>query len=370
MADYLYRFEGLSHGILLYNYAYNDTYFVTRFLGGLKEEIRAPITMHQPRDVAAASVLALLQEEELLSSRKKSGSKEHNRNFTKSMSHGDKSSYGGSDKQFKPDRPPMDDKLKALMAHQKKNGLCYKCGEKWGHGHSCPTQVSIHVIEELLDALESTEDNTMTSEEDEPIKSVMPVNSATAPSSVKRRTMRLYVKVGNQDVLILVDSGSVATFVSANLAEQLQCAPQDCAPAQHVAADGSQMVCIKMFPNLQWAVQGHTFTSSAGILPLKCYDMIYVRIGWKSLVQCGSIGGKKHMKFTHKGKRITLKGIPSEITKCTAISAGKLKGLLRRGVVAHCIQLWAKPDSSSGPNSATMSSVSDSPESHVLPEIS
>lgn len=33
------RYEELAHGILLYNSAFDDTYIVTIFLGGLKEEI-------------------------------------------------------------------------------------------------------------------------------------------------------------------------------------------------------------------------------------------------------------------------------------------------------------------------------------------
>ena len=59
------EFEKLSQGILLYNSGYDDTYFVTRFVAGLKEEIRSVIALHRPRDVDTASALALLQEEEL-----------------------------------------------------------------------------------------------------------------------------------------------------------------------------------------------------------------------------------------------------------------------------------------------------------------
>jgi len=65
MTDYLERFEELSHGVLLYNDKYDDTYFVTRCLGGLTEEIRSAIALHRLADVQEASTLALLQEEEL-----------------------------------------------------------------------------------------------------------------------------------------------------------------------------------------------------------------------------------------------------------------------------------------------------------------
>lgn len=43
------------------------------------------------------------------------------------------------------------------------------------------------------------------------------------------------------------------------------------------------------------------------------------------------------MRFTHKGKRITLRGIPSKITKCTPIGVRKVKGLLRRHAITHCV---------------------------------
>jgi hypothetical protein len=65
VTDYHAQFEKLAHGVLLYNPSYDHVYFVTRFLAGLKEEIRAPIALHRPRDVDTASALALLQEEEI-----------------------------------------------------------------------------------------------------------------------------------------------------------------------------------------------------------------------------------------------------------------------------------------------------------------
>ena len=77
------------------------------------------------------------------------------------------------------------------------------------------------------------------------------------------------------------------------------------------------------------------------------------------------------MKITIKGKRITLQGIPSEVVKCSAISAPKLKGLLRRKAVIHCVQLWAKPASSechADPSPVCL--VSDSTSSELPPEIS
>ena len=72
VADYQAKFEQLAHSILLYTPAYDDVYFVTKFLSGLKEEIRAPITLHRPPNLETAGTLALLQEDELELARPKS----------------------------------------------------------------------------------------------------------------------------------------------------------------------------------------------------------------------------------------------------------------------------------------------------------
>jgi hypothetical protein len=63
--DYRAEFEKLAQRIVLYNSNYDDTYFVIRFIAGLKEAIWAVITLHRAKDVDTASALALLQEEEL-----------------------------------------------------------------------------------------------------------------------------------------------------------------------------------------------------------------------------------------------------------------------------------------------------------------
>ena len=246
VTEYLHKFEHLSHGILLYNSAYDDTYFVTRFLGGLKEEIRATIALHRPSDVVTASSLALLQETELESNRTRVMQKEFNRPFPKHAGYYDKPKLPSSDKvlqpKSKPDKLEPDDKLKSLMQHRKKNGHCYKCGEKWGHNHKCPAQVSLHVIEELFDALQPPDSETdaysSSDDESEPAV-VLAVNPQSLATSVKRRTMKLQGCLGSRQVVILVDSSSSGTFVSSELAQQLNWPAQECPATQYAAADGT-----------------------------------------------------------------------------------------------------------------------------------
>jgi len=45
------------------------------------------------------------------------------------------------------------------------------------------------------------------------------------------------------------------------------------------------------------------------------------------------------MRFPLHGSRVLIKGIKDDITSCKAISSGKLKGLLRRKAITHCVEL-------------------------------
>lgn len=271
VADYLDRFEQLSHGILLYNSSYDDTYFVVRFLGGLKEEIRAAIALHQPKDVQTASTLAILQEEEIENTKRRGLPYFEHRDSMKSAPRANSVEKGKfparRDNPEKNGKPDKDDKLSALIAHRKKLGLCFKCGEKWSHCHRCPQQIPLHVLEEILDAIEPDEDcideaSDLTSDSESPILAI--ADKATSCLNT-RKTMKLLGTIGKQQVLILVDSGSIGTFVSHSLVSKLQLSTEPCAESSYKSASGGTMICNSVVPQLSWLVQGHTFLSDASV---------------------------------------------------------------------------------------------------------
>jgi hypothetical protein len=109
-----------------------------------------------------------------------------------------------------------------------------------------------------------------------------------------------------------------------------------------MAADGGPMLCDQRIVDLQWSTQGHTFFSTVGILPLKCFDMI---VGADWLEEHSPMWvhwGRKLMRFTREGKRVSLQGLTNDVMQCPAVKSQilkALKGLLNRQAVSHCIQL-------------------------------
>ena len=74
-------------------------------------------------------------------------------------------------------------------------------------------------------------------------------------------TMRLRAIVGNQTMLLLVDSGSTHSFVNSSFAARIQ-AKHTSIPAIAVhVANGQRFHCTSMVPNLSWITQGHEFST-------------------------------------------------------------------------------------------------------------
>jgi hypothetical protein len=99
------------------------------------------------------------------------------------------------------------------------------------------------------------------------------------------------------------------------------------------------MHCNSFVPDFEWAVQGHSFQYSMNVLALNCYDMILGK-DWLDNYSPMWVHWKRQiLRFTHKKRRITLRGLTTAKPSCKLVSAAKLKGMLSRGVVTHVVQI-------------------------------
>ena len=72
VSDYTEKFEMLRNQLLLYNSALDEAFFVDEYLHGLHDDIRTAIHLHCPQDLDTASLLAMMQEEDLAFNKKHS----------------------------------------------------------------------------------------------------------------------------------------------------------------------------------------------------------------------------------------------------------------------------------------------------------
>jgi len=252
----------------------------------------------------------------------------------------------GPDDPKKSDRSSLDEKWQARKEFRRANGLCFTCGEKWDKKHKCPEQVSISVIQELLELFQLEDSSDLTSSDNEDDQSVMAVTPLPPAPAVavprKRRTMRFRDFIGKLELLILLDSGSAGTFISQDVATSLSQSVQPCEPLQLSSADGSPMMSTEFIPQLQWCIQGHSFAYDARVLPIKEFDLILGADWLEDHSPMWLHRKKKVMRIPHNGRRIQLQGLQDDTSRCFKVSSHKLKGLLKRKAVTHCVKITTR----------------------------
>jgi hypothetical protein len=132
VTKYVVEFITLVEQLTSYAVAVDPIYFITRFVGGLKPEIRAVLIVHSPKTLDSAVSLALLQEEALEEKpANKAATQAHFKTamkplLTANSSNQDKSSSLNAYRATS-SAPEADSKLAALKQYRCAMGLCYKC---------------------------------------------------------------------------------------------------------------------------------------------------------------------------------------------------------------------------------------------------
>lgn len=75
------------------------------------------------------------------------------------------------------------------------------------------------------------------------------------------RMTRLCALVGNQVMLLLVDSGSTHNFISPALAERITARTVPLQVVEVRVAEGERRIGDKLIPGVKWWLQGHSFTT-------------------------------------------------------------------------------------------------------------
>lgn len=182
------------------------------------------------------------------------------------------------------DQGRRDDRVAALRNYRRARGLCFKCGERWGQGHQCGPTVQLHVVEELLELLQADQGAPAVQDPDSDDDVLMCISKGATTGQTTPRTARLLGRIGGQEVLILVDSGSSHSFLSDAVVERLQLPIQAIATVAVKIADRGTLSYSGVVQACKWKMQGHEFATDLRVLALGCYDMI-VGINW--LESCG-----------------------------------------------------------------------------------
>ncbi|WVZ49071.1 hypothetical protein U9M48_000452 [Paspalum notatum var. saurae] len=199
VSDYIQQFSELTDQLAAYESDTDKLHYTTRFIDGLRDEIKAVVMLHRPADLDTACSLALLQEEAAGSS--------HRRDFRK-FSSGFQTKLPDVSKtdRFIPDEKRRVEPSKRSTEHDKLAALrAYRRAKE---------------VYELfqLDSV-SEEVQEIPSEVEE--QAFLTLSEAAVSGSEPPKTLHLWGTIQSIAILILIDSGSSSTFLSQKVAAKL-----------------------------------------------------------------------------------------------------------------------------------------------------
>ncbi|WVZ79446.1 hypothetical protein U9M48_027023 [Paspalum notatum var. saurae] len=318
--EYTALFESLQFDISMHNNQYDDLFFVSKYIGGLNDDIRGTVESQVPPTVDRAAVIAKIQQ----------GIVERQKARQHKSSSGFKAQASTSKVESK-SQPPQSPlwRERQLRDYRRTHGLCFHCGEKYEPGHLevRPKKTKAHLNTLAINDLdiELTEEVLNQLVVEDALAEEFCQLSLNALSSVERMgCLKLRAMVNNTAMHFLLDNGSSHTFVSSAFVKHVGLPTITVSPRQVTLANGQSITTVQMVPNLQWWCQGHTLQTDMLVLDMAPYDAI-LGFDWLSAYSPMNCNwANRSISFHLNGKPVHLQGLPPPPLQLTAMTPAQL----------------------------------------------
>jgi hypothetical protein len=300
----------------MHNSNHDELFFASKYVDGLKEEIKAVVEPQVPVTVDRAALIAKIQQRTL-----ERGKMKHQRAPPFNRNQQPKADTLVQQTNYNLQR------IRQLRDYRKANNLCYACGEKYEPGHQevCSKrqkpQVNALAINDL-DKEEITEDMlNQLAIEDTLTQDFCQLSLNALSSKDTDNSIKLKALVNSKIMLILLDSGSSHSFINSDFVSVAQLPTVPIPPKKVKLPNGQWLTATAQVKDLQWYIQGHTLSSDMIVLDMGPYDAIlgYDWLKLHSPMECD--WNLKTLKFCLHGQQVKIQGLLNPPLQATPISA-------------------------------------------------
>ncbi|KAL2248441.1 UNVERIFIED_CONTAM: Retrovirus-related Pol polyprotein from transposon 17.6 [Sesamum indicum] len=148
------------------------------------------------------------------------------------------------------------------------------------------------------------------------------------------KTLKMLGKVGDKEILILIDSGSTHCFLDEKVARTLNCKIESTTPMMIRVADGSKLASKLECDQFTWEMQGEKFTHPVRLLKLGGYDLV---------LGCDWLSGYDPVEIDFSQSKITLNQAGNKLILYALLNGTKdtsePRSLPLERSIEHCIEL-------------------------------
>lgn len=295
--EYTTEFQAIQYDIAMHGGQLDYLFMASTYVNGLKEKIKAMVEPQVPTTVDKAITVAKIQQKIM----------------ERSKSKFQKTPPAPKPPPVKQDKPQGTYgtlwRDKQLRDYRKENNLCFRCGEKFKPGHA---KVCTKKNKPQLNALVL---NDLDKELSEDLLNEMAIEEVLTEDFCQL-SLNALAGTDSHDCIKLkstvkdyVDIGSTHNFISAQFVNLTKLPIVPMQQQQVKLANGQWMATTTQVKNLQWYIQGKTFTTDMIVLDTLPYDAIlgYDWMKRNSPMTCD--WQAKTMQFVHQGRQVTLQGI-------------------------------------------------------------
>ncbi|XP_026396574.1 uncharacterized protein LOC113291233 [Papaver somniferum] len=248
--EYYERYESLKALMKSRNPILSEDYHTMSFVSGLKEEIRNDVQMLRPTSDTDAFYLARMQQTSPFVT------------------------LPSTPTRLEPNTPPIKKLTPAQMKVRRDKGLCYNCDELYKRVHICKNQQLFMLIASDDVASPSSDIDEDVPSPHAPELSTMEISLHALTGLVTQNTIRVPGQLYSHDILILIDTSSIHSFVDAKLAEQLQLPVEPTGQMLVTVANDDSTISRGICNQLHWCMQDYEYQEDLRVLPLGGCDMV------------------------------------------------------------------------------------------------
>lgn len=333
---YQERFEQLKAIMQKFNPGLSESYFISSFISGLSEELRAMLMVHRPITLNQAFTQAKYQEQSFEAVLRR------HKLIPGKITTG-KSSYPISFPSPKPtilqpkEETNKDSGGKTNTWEQRKAaGLCFKCGDRFSPGHQCKNKTLLAMEANIDDIVQ--EELTCEETEGENLKGELSLAAVTGQKSPN--TLRIKGNIHGVPVVILLDTGSTHSFMNAGIAARVQAAIVTTATLSVTVANGEQILSQTVCQGMKWNMQGQEYAFDLRVLTVVGYDIV-LGVDWMIMYNpllFDFVG--MTLTFNRDGNEVKLQGIQDQ-GELHCVSGKKMTRLIKEGGALLPAQLFS-----------------------------